>query len=48
MAIRRFGEHPRDYIGQGRAFVASSACRWTAEPDDLRCYQLHLASLCAS
>ena len=50
MAIRQFGEKTRrDYIRQVRAFTAvlgRSPDR--AEPEDLRRYQLHLASLGAS
>src|SRR3712207_5299712 len=50
MTIRQFGEHTqRDYIRQVReftAFLGRSPDR--AEPEDLRRYQLHLASLGAS
>ena len=50
MTIRQFGEHTqRDYIRQVRAFTAflgRSPDR--AEPEDLRRYQLHLASRGAS
>src|SRR5215218_1496736 len=50
MIIRQFGDHTqRDYIRQVRAFTAflgRSPDR--AEPEDLRRYQLHLASLGAS
>ncbi len=50
MTIRQFGEHTkRDYIRQVRdftAFLGVSPDR--AEPEDLRRYQLHLASLGAS
>ncbi|HEY5794340.1 MAG TPA: phage integrase N-terminal SAM-like domain-containing protein [Bosea sp. (in: a-proteobacteria)] len=50
MTIRRFGEHTqRDYVRQVRAFTAflgSPPDR--AEPEDLRRYQLHLATLGAS
>src|SRR3954466_11916343 len=50
MSIRQFGEKTRrDYIRQVRAFAAflgRSPDR--AEPEDLRRYQLHLASLGAS
>src|ERR1041384_1211696 len=50
MTIRQFGEKTRrDYIRQVRAFTAflgRSPDR--AEPEDLRRYQLHLASLGAS
>ncbi len=50
MVIRQFGEHTkRDYIRQIReftAFLGRSPDR--AEPEDLRRYQLHLASLGAS
>src|SRR4051812_43047292 len=50
MSIRQFGEKTRrDYIRQVReftAFLGRSPDR--AEPEDLRRYQLHLASLGAS
>ncbi len=50
MTIRQFGEHTKkDYIRQVReftAFLGRSPDR--AEPEDLRRYQLHLASLGAS
>jgi site-specific recombinase XerD len=50
MTIRQFGEHTkRDYIRQVReftAFLGRSPDR--AEPEDLRRYQLHMASLGAS
>ena len=50
MVIRQFGEHTKhDYIRQIReftAFLGRSPDR--AEPEDLRRYQLHLASLGAS
>ena len=50
MTIRQFGEHTkRDYIRQVReftAFLGVSPDR--AEPEDLRRYQLHLASLGAN
>jgi hypothetical protein len=50
MTIRQFGEHTkRDYVRQVRefaAFLGRSPDR--AEPEDLRRYQLHLASLGAS
>jgi integrase/recombinase XerD len=50
MTIRQFGEHTqRDYVRQVReftAFLGVSPDR--AEPEDLRRYQLHLASLGAS
>jgi integrase len=50
MTIRQFGEHTkRDYIrqvGEFTSFLGRSPDR--AEPEDLRRYQLHLASLGAS
>lgn len=50
MTIRRFGEHTqRDYVRQVREFTAFRGLpRDRAEPEDLRRYQLHLASLGAS
>ena len=50
MTIRRFGEHTqRDYVRQVREFTAFLGLRPDrAEPEDLRHYQLHLASLGAS
>uniref|UniRef100_UPI003F731231 phage integrase N-terminal SAM-like domain-containing protein n=1 Tax=Bosea sp. (in: a-proteobacteria) TaxID=1871050 RepID=UPI003F731231 len=50
MTIRRFGEHTqRDYVRQVREFTAFlSLPPDRAEPEDLRRYQLHLASLGAS
>lgn len=50
MTIRQFGEHTqRDYVRQVRAFTAFLGCSPDrAEPEDLRRYQLHLASLDAS
>ena len=50
MTIRRFGEHTqRDYVRQVRAFTAFLGLPPDrAEPEDLRRYQLHLASLGAS
>ena len=50
MTIRQFGEKTRrDYIRQVREFTAFLGCSPDqAEPEDLRRYQLHLASLGAS
>ncbi len=50
MTIRQFGEHTkRDYIRQVREFTAFlGRSPDGAEPEDLRRYQLHLASLGAS
>ena len=50
MTIRRFGEHTqRDYVRQVREFTAFLGLPPDrAEPEDLRRYQLHLASLGAS
>jgi len=50
MIIRRFGEHTqRDYVRQVREFTAFLGLPPDrAEPEDLRLYQLHLASLGAS
>ena len=50
MTIRQFGEHTkRDYIRQVREFTAFlGRSPDAAEPEDLRRYQLHLASLGAS
>ena len=50
MSIRQFGEKTRrDYIRQVRAFAAFlGRSPHRAEPEDLRRYQLHLASLGAS
>ena len=50
MTIRRFGEHTqRDYVRQVREFtVFLGLSPDRAEPEDLRRYQLHLASLGAS
>ena len=50
MTIRQFGEHTqRAYIRQVRAFTAFlGRSPDQAEPEDLRRYQLHLASLGAS
>ena len=50
MTIRQFGEHTqRDYVRQVRAFTAFLGLPPDrAEPEDLRRYQLHLASLDAS
>ena len=50
MTIRQFGEHTqRDYVRQVRAFTAFLGLPPDrAEPEDLRRYQLHLASLGAS
>ena len=50
MTIRQFGEKTRrDYIRQVRAFTAFlGRSPYGAEPEDLRRYQLHLASLGAS
>ena len=50
MTIRQFGEHTqRDYIRQVREFTAFlGRAPDQAEPEDLRRYQLHLASLGAS
>lgn len=50
MTIRRFGEHTqRDYVRQAREFTAFRGLpRDRADPEDLRRYQLHLASLRAS
>lgn len=50
MTIRRFGEHKqRDYVRQVREFTAFLGLPPDrAEPEDLRRYQLHLASLGAS
>lgn len=50
MTIRRFGEHTqRDYVRQVREFTAFLGLPPDrAEPEDLRRYQLHMASLGAS
>ncbi|MFC5394001.1 phage integrase N-terminal SAM-like domain-containing protein [Bosea vestrisii] len=50
MTIRRFGEHTqRDHVRQVREFTAFLGLPPDrAEPEDLRCYQLHLASLSVS
>ena len=50
MTIRQFGEHTqRDYIRQVRAVTAFlGRSPDAAEPEELRRYQLHLASLGAS
>ena len=50
MTIRRFGEHTqRDYVRQVAEFTAFlGRSPDQAEPEDLRRYQLHLASLGAS
>ncbi|MFC5423285.1 tyrosine-type recombinase/integrase [Bosea eneae] len=50
MTIRRFGEHTqRDYVRQVREFTTFLGLPPDrAEPEDLRRYQLHLASLGAS
>jgi len=50
MTIRRFGEHTqRDYVRQVREFTAFLGLPPDrAEPEELRRYQLHLASLGAS
>ncbi len=50
MTIRQFGEHTkRDYIRQVREFTAFlGRSPDLAEPEDLRRYQLHMASLGAS
>ncbi len=50
MTIRQFGEHTkRDYVRQVRQFAAFLVCSPDlAEPEDLRRYQLHTASLGAS
>ena len=50
MTIRQFGEHTqRDYVRQVREFTAFLGLPPDrAEPEDLRRYQLHLASLGAS
>src|SRR5215210_5740075 len=50
MTIRQFGEHTqRDYIRQVRAFtVFLGRSPDRVEPEDLRRYQIHMASLGAS
>lgn len=50
MTIRQFGAHTqRDYVRQVREFTAFlGRSPDSAEPEDLRRYQLHLASLGAS
>jgi integrase/recombinase XerD len=50
MTIRGFGEHTkRDYVRQVRAFTAFlGRAPDLAEPEDLRCYQLHMAANGAS
>ena len=50
MTIRQFGEHTkRDYVRQVREFTAFLGfAPDRAEPEDLRRYELHLASLGAS